>query len=165
MKNEDEYMDDNLEDKSIEPIDDNFFKLSLDEKLKQILSSNNKNNVEIESVSKEDFKRLKEEKIQKRKEKLILYEKDYLLQSSKIKIGKINNKLTILDKIISEIKRDSESLLYCPKIKAKIQELENIQLQYNRFKKMFIFLDDIDIDKLNNLAEDKFKWIIEMEKR
>lgn len=157
MKNEDEYMDDNLEDKSIEPIDDNFFKLSLDEKLKQILSSNNKNNVEIESVSKEDFKRLKEEKIQKRKEKLILYEKDYLLQSSKIKIGKINNKLTILDKIISEIKRDSESLLYCPKIKAKIQELENIQLQYNRFKKMFIFLDDIDIDKLNNLAEDKFK--------
>lgn len=157
MKNEDEYIDDNLEDKSIEPIDDNFFKLSLDEKLKQILSSNNKNNVEIESVSKEDFKRLKEEKIQKRKEKLILYEKDYLLQSSKIKIGKINNKLTILDKIISEIKRDSESLLYCPKIKAKIQELENIQLQYNRFKKMFIFLDDIDIDKLNNLAEDKFK--------
>ena len=157
MKNEDEYMDDNLEDKSIEPIDDNFFKLSLDEKLKQILSSNNKNNVEIESVSKEDFKRLKEEKIQKRKEKLILYEKDYLMKSYKIKIGKINNKLTILDKIISEIKRDSESLLYCPKIKAKIQELENIQLQYNRFKKMFIFLDDIDIDKLNNLAEDKFK--------
>lgn len=157
MKNEDEYMDDNLEDKSIDPIDDNFFKLSLDEKLKQILSSNNKNDVEIESVSKEDFKRLKEEKIQKRKEKLILDEKDYLLQSSKIKIGKINNKLTILDKIISEIKRDSESLLYCPKIKAKIQELENIQLQYNRFKKMFIFLDDIDIDKLNNLAEDKFK--------
>lgn len=157
MKNEDEYMDDNLEDKSIDPIDDNFFKLSLDEKLKQILSSNNKNDVEIESISKEDFKRLKEEKIQKRKEKLILDEKDYLLQSSKIKIGKINNKLTILDKIISEIKRDSESLLYCPKIKAKIQELENIQLQYNRFKKMFIFLDDIDIDKLNNLAEDKFK--------
>lgn len=157
MKNEDEYMDDNLEDKSIEPIDDNFFKLSLDEKLRQILSSNNKNDVEIESISKEDFKRLKEEKIQKRKEKLILDEKDYLLQSSKIKIGKINNKLTILDKIISEIKRDSESLLYCPKIKAKIQELENIQLQYNRFKKMFIFLDDIDIDKLNNLAEDKFK--------
>lgn len=158
MKNEDEYIDESSENKNIEAIDDNFLKLSLDEKLKQILSSsNNKNNVEIESVSKEDFEKIKEEKIKKRKEKLILDEKDYLLQSSKIKIGKINNKLVILDKIISEIKRDSESLLYCPKIKTKIQELENIQLQYNRFKKMFIFLDDIDIDKLNNLAEDKFK--------
>ncbi len=157
MKNEDEYIDESSENKNIEDIDDNFLKLSLDEKLKQILSSNNKNDVEIESVSKEDFEKIKEEKIKKRKEKLILDEKDYLLQSSKIKIGKINNKLVILDKIISEIKRDSESLLYCPKIKTKIQELENIQLQYNRFKKMFIFLDDIDIDKLNNLAEDKFK--------
>lgn len=151
-----EDIEENIVYNSSEIVDESFLKLSLEDKLKQILSSKN-NNTEITSISKEEYLKLKEKKREERKEKLILNEKDYLLQSSKIKIGKINNKLKILDKIINDIKRDAEGLLYSQKINNKIQELEKIQTECNGFKKMFIFLDDIDVDKLNNLAEERFK--------
>lgn len=134
---------------------ESFSKLSLEEKLKQILSSNSK--VEIETVSNKEYDKKLEEKKLKAQESRLENEKSYLLQKTKIAINKINNKIFTLDKILNEIKRDSEEIIFSPKIEEKIKQLEKFQSEYKGFKKIFIFLDDIDVDKLNNLVEEKFK--------
>ena len=67
------------------------------------------------------------------------------------------NKLNILDKVIADIKREVQPLMTSKKVQQKILELEKIRANSRGFKKMFIFLDDIDIDDLKKQAEERFK--------
>ena len=134
-------------------IDDKFLNLSLEDKLKQVLSSNN----DFVSVSKEEYQKIKQQKKQIVKKARIDDEYYYLLNNSKSRISRINNKLNILDKVIADIQREAQPLMTSKKVQQKILELEKIRANSRRFKKMFIFLDDIDINELQKQAEERFK--------
>lgn len=131
--------------------------LQFQQKLKRLLSSNYSLDekqvlkTQIESVSKQQYLKIKKQKREKRQ----LQDRIYFLKNSyRNKIKKYNANLGIIKKLLQQNNNIAIQLIQYPKIKEKVNIIGLIKNKMLDLKKILLFEQDIDQQNLQKTIKD-----------
>lgn len=131
--------------------------LQFQQKLKRLLSSNYSLDekqvlkTQIESVSKQQYLKIKKQKREKRQ----LQDRIYFLKNSyRNKIKKYNANLCIIKKLLQQNNNIAIQLIQYPKIKEKVNIIGLIKNKMLDLKKILLFEQDIDQQNLQKTIKD-----------
>lgn len=131
--------------------------LQFQQKLKRLLSSNYSLDekqvlkTQIESVSKQQYLKIKKQKREKRQIQDRIY---FLKNSYRNKIKKYNANLGIIKKLLQQNNNIAIQLIQYPKIKEKVNIIGLIKNKMLDLKKILLFEQDIDQQNLQKTIKD-----------
>lgn len=118
---------------------------------KHSLNQNQVLKTQVQSVSKQQFKKKLKEKRQQRQ----LEDRKYFLKSLyKNKINKYNNNLIVINKLIEQNNNISVQLMQYPKIKEKVNIVGLIKNKLLDLKRILLFEQDIDEQNFQKTIKD-----------
>ena len=128
-----------------------------EQKLRKILSNaytlnqNQALRTQVQSVSKQQYKKRLKQKRQKR----LLQDRKYFLQSSyKSKMRKYNANLMLMKKLLDQNNNIVNQMMQYPKIKEKVNIVGLIKNKLFDLKKILLFQQDIDEQNLQKTIKD-----------